>query len=184
MNKNFWMTLGITLLGCGMCLAQSQQPSLAELAKESKTAHKQGKTFTEADLPSTSAKVPETVTAAPAGHAASNETTRSTDLATGKKDIAKEAGPAKDRPAVAELKKQIESYQQERDVWKTSARRYEDLLSNETNDFRRQMYTDALENDKKNLMFYQEKLDQAETELVNAQKAAPSGASAGAATQP
>lgn len=86
-----------------------------------------------------------------------------------------------------ELKKQVESYQQERDVWKSSAKRYEDLLANETNDFRRQMYQEAAENDKKNVALYQEKADQAQSELVDLQKTArpgPSGASAGAASQP
>ncbi len=38
---------------------------------------------------------------------------------------------------MAELKKQAESYQQERDTWSSSAKRYEALLENETNDFRR-----------------------------------------------
>jgi hypothetical protein len=185
MKTSFLMTFGIALLGCGMCLAQSEQPSLAELAKENKNAHKGGKTFTDADLPSTRAGATVTVTAAPAGQAASNETTQSTVASAEKKEHAKEASAAgKDRPAVAELKRQIESYQQEQDVWKSSVKRYEELLSNETNDFRRQMYEDALQNDKKNVVFYQEKLDQAKTELVNAQKGTPSGASAGAAAQP
>jgi hypothetical protein len=84
---------------------------------------------------------------------------------------------------VAELKKQVESYQQERDAWKTSAKRYEALLANETNDFRRQMYQDALENDKKNIAFYQQKLDQTQSELVNAQKPVSSGSSGGGASQ-
>lgn len=184
MKKSFWVTFGITLLACGSCLAQSEQPSLGELAKENKTAHKAGKTFTEADLPSTRANATENVTSIPAGQPASNATTRSTAASTDKekKDQKEEGRASKDRPAVAELKKQIESYQQERDAWKTSAKRYENLLANETNDFRREMYEGALDNDRKNVTFYQEKLDQAQTELGNAQKTAPSGASGGGAS--
>jgi hypothetical protein len=178
MKKSFWMTSGVMLLGCGLCLAQSEQPSLGELAKENKTAHKAGKTFTEADLTSTRTNATEAVTAAPA--AASDERTGST-ASNEKKDNAKETGPAgKDRPAVTELTKQAESYRQERDTWKSSAKRYEALLANETNDFRRQMYQDAIENDKKNIAFYQQKLDQAQSELVNAQKPVSSGSSGGA----
>ena len=185
MKKILWMTCGITLMGCGMCLAQSEQPSLAELAKQNKAARKAVKTFTETDLPGTRANATETVTAASAAQAASSAATSSTAGSTEKKDNAKDAGAtSKDRPAVAELKKQAESYQQERDTWSSSAKRYEALLENETNDFRRKMYQDAIENDKKNTAFYQNKLDQAQTELVNIQKTAPSGAAASPAAQP
>jgi hypothetical protein len=184
MKKSFWMILGTMVLSGGMCLAQSEQPSLAELAKENKAARKAVKTFTEADLPSTRANATETVTAASAAQAASAATSSSAG-STEKKDSAKDAGAtSKDRPAVAELKKQAESYQQERDTWKDSAKRYEALLENETNDFRRQMYQNAIENDKKNTAFYQNKLDQAQTELVNMQKTAPSGAAASPSAQP
>ncbi|MGZ4890177.1 MAG: hypothetical protein ACXWBH_13425 [Candidatus Angelobacter sp.] len=185
MKKNIWVTFGIVLLGGGLCLAQSEQPSLGELAKQKKTARKAAKTFTEADLPGAKANTKETAIAAPAVQDASRETTGSTVVSAEKKENAKQTGPAtKDAPAVAQLKKQIETYQQDRDTWQESAKRYEALLANETNDFRRQTYEDALENDKKNVAFYQEKLGQAQTELANQQKTAPSGSSAGAPAQP
>jgi hypothetical protein len=180
MNKNIWLTLWMMLLGGSMCLAQSEQPSLAELAKRNKLAMKGGKTFTEADLPSTKAKATEAVIAAPAVHTASPESTGSTVVSDEKKASVKETGPVtKDTAAVAQLKKEIETYQHDRDDWQTSAKRYEALLANETNDFRRQTYQDAIENDKKNIEFYQEKLVQAQTDLVSARKTAPSGSSAG-----
>jgi hypothetical protein len=182
------MIAGITLLGGGMCLAQSEQPSLAELAKQNKTARKGGKAYTEADLPSTTAHASGTADAAPAGQNPSRQTTGPTVVSTEKKDSAKETGPVtRDGSAVAQLKKQIETYRQERDTWQNSAKRYEALLANETNDFRREAYQDAVENDKKNIALYQQKLSQAQTELVSTQKTAPSGssgASAGAASQP
>ena len=182
MKKSF-LTLGVMLLGCGICLGQSEEPSLAELARQNKTAHKAAKTFTDADLPSVSAGAAQTGPSTPSSHA-SAEAAGSTVVSTEKKDKAKETTPA---AKAVELKKQVESYQQERDVWKSSAKRYEDLLANETNDFRRQMYQEAAENDKKNVALYQEKADQAQSELVDLQKTArpgPSGASAGAASQP
>jgi hypothetical protein len=185
MNKNPWVTFGIVLLGVGMCLAQSEQPSLAELAKRNKAERKAAKTFTEADLPGRKANTTETAVAGPASQNASRETTGSADVSAGKKASTKETRPAtKDAPAVADLKKKIESYQQDEDMWKQSAKRYEDLLANETNDFRRETYEGAMENDKKNAALYQEKLSQAQSDLVNAQKAAPSGSSAGAPAQP
>jgi hypothetical protein len=182
MKKSF-LTLGVMLLGCGMCLGQSEEPSLAELARQNKTAHKAAKTFTEADLPSVSASAAQTGPSTSSAHA-SAETTGSTVVSTEKKDKAKETAPA---AKAEELKKEVESYQRERDVWKNSAKRYEGLLANETNDFRRQMYQEAAENDKKNATLYQEKADHAQSELVDLQKPArsgSSGASAGAASQP
>jgi hypothetical protein len=185
MNKSIWVILGIVLLGGGTCLAQSEQPSLAELAKRNKVERKAAKTFTEADLPGTRANTTETAVAGPGSKNASHETTGAADVSDGKKASTKETRPAtKDAPAVAELKKKIESYQQNEDMWKKSAQRYEDLLANEKNDFRRETYEGAMENDKKNAAFYQEKLSQAQTDLMNAEKPSPSGSSAGAPAQP
>jgi hypothetical protein len=183
MKKNFLTTLGVLLLGCGICMGQSEGPSLAELARQNKTAHKAAKIFTEADLPRASASAAESGPAVTAAHTA-NATTSSTVVSADKKDNGKETVPS---TKAAQLKKQVESSQQERDVWKNSAKRYEDLLANETNDFRRQMYQEAAENDKKNAALYQGKADQAQSELVDLQKTARSaspGAPAGAVSQP
>jgi hypothetical protein len=183
MKNSFWMMAGITLLGGGMCLAQSEQPSLAELAKQNKSARKGGKIFTEADLPRASASAAESGPAVTSAHTA-NATTSSTVVSADKKDNGKETVPS---TKATEMKKQVESYQQERDMWKNSAKRYEDLLANETNDFRRQIYQEAAENDKKNAALYQGKADQAQSELVDLQKTARSaspGAPAGAVSQP
>ena len=174
MKKSFGIIVGIMLLGAGTCLAQSEQPSLAELAKQNKAAHKGVKTFTEADLPAVRANATDTTPAAPAARVASGESSGGTGAIAEKKDNAKTTVSAsKDSPAIAEIKKQINSYQQDRDVWRSSAKRYEDLLANETNDFRRQMYQDAIENDKKNIVFYQQKIDQAQSDLAKAER--PSG---------
>lgn len=183
MKKNISAIFCLFMLGAGLCLAQSEQPSLAEMAKRNKTKSKPVKTFTEADLPSKGLAT-ETA-AAPATQKTSNETTAAAVASDEKKADSKEASPGpKDAPAVAQLKKQIETYREQRDAWQSSANRYEALLANETDDFRRQTYTEAIENDKKNATFYQEKLGQAQSELVNQQKAAPSGSSGGASAQP
>ena len=175
------------LLGSALCFAQSEQPSLAELARQSKSPHKAVKTFTEADLPGAGANAGESATAVPAARSENPDTSSATVAQAEKKDNIKADAPAtRDSAGVAELKKQIESFQQERDTWKNSVKRYETLLSNETSDFRRQMYQDAIENDKKNVAFYQQKLYQAQAELVNVQKPASSGpaGAAGAPSQP
>lgn len=171
--KNSLTMIGVLLLGAGLGLAQSEQPSLGELAKQNKAAHKTVKTFTEADLPSSSATTVEN-TVAPAKQSAGSESASASAGATEKKDGAKDAhGTVSGGPKVAELKKQIDSYQQERDNWKKSEKRYEDLLENETTDFRRQMYQDAIDNDKKNVVFYQQKVDQAQADLAKAEKTQP-----------
>lgn len=167
--KNSLTIIGVLLLGAGLGLAQSEQPSLGELAKQTKAAHKTVKTFTEADLPASSATAADNAVV-PAKQAASSGS--SSASATEKKDNAKDAhetgsGNAK----VAELKKQVDSYQQQCDTWKKSEQRYEDMLANETTDFRRQMYQDAIDNDKKNVAFYQQKLDQTQADLAKAEKA-------------
>jgi len=176
--KNSLTIIGIIVLGAGMSLAQSEQPLLGDLAKKNKGVHKDVKTFTEADLPSSSAATVDNKVVAPATQSAGSESTSASAASAEKKDGTKDAhetgsGSAK----VAELKKQIDSYQQERDTWKKSVKRYEDLLANETVDFRRKTYEDAIENDKKNVVFYQQKLDQAQSDLTTAQKTASSSSS-------
>jgi hypothetical protein len=76
----------------------------------------------------------------------------------------------KDPPQVAELKQKLTSYKQEQDGWKKSAKRYEDLLANETSDFRRQMYEEALQGDKQNVEIFQNKIDQTQADLQKAEK--------------
>ena len=182
MKNNIWVTFGIVILGSGLCLAQSDPPSLGELAKRNKTTSKAEKVFTDADLPSRKAEATEAVV--PAAQNASHEATAAAG-SPDKKESAKQTGPAtKDSPAVAELKKQIASYQQDEDMWKKSASRYESLLADETNDFRRETYQGALDNDRKNIAFYQEKIDQAQSALANAQKSGSSAPSTGSTGQP
>src|SRR6185312_532400 len=76
------------------------------------------------------------------------------------KDPQKAAVASKDSPQVAELKQKLSSYKQEQDGWKKSVKKYEDLIANETSDFRRQMYEDALQGDRENVEIFQNKIDQ------------------------
>jgi hypothetical protein len=85
------------------------------------------------------------------------------------KDNGKSPAATKETPEVAELKQKLSSYKQEQDGWKQSAKKYEDLLANETSDFRRQMYEDALQGDQQNVQTVQEKIDQTQTDLAKAE---------------
>ncbi len=73
------------------------------------------------------------------------------------------------------MKQKLSSYKQQQDAWKQSTKKYEDLLANETSDFRRQMYQDAMQGDKQNVQSMQDKIDQAQSDLEKAEKASSQG---------
>lgn len=180
MNKYVFAALIFLLAAGGACAAQSDEPSLGELAKkhrqEEKSLAVKAKVFTNEDVatstPTTqqqSAPAVSSSTAAGTGSPASStkDKPKSADKAA---DAGK--GPAsKDSPEVAELKQKLNSYKQERDGWKQSAKKYEDLLANETSDFRRQVYQEAMEGDKQNVQVYQNKIDQTQADLAKAEQA-------------
>src|ERR1041385_1057986 len=170
--------VSVLLLGTGICLAQSEQPSLGDLAKQHK-ADKKVKVFTNEDVATSSPVVDNAQPAAnsSASSAASGKDSKASEDKAGEK---KESGAknasssAKDSPEVAELKQKISGYKVEQEGWKKSAKRYQDLLANETSDFRRQMYQDALQGDQNNIQVYQNKIDQAQADLAKAEKASSS----------
>jgi len=169
-------TLIFLLAAGGACVAQSDQPSLGDLAKKTRQEKKVVKVFSNDDVAmvkpdtsSQSAKVaPSTAAAAPEAAAKGQEKPKD-------KDTQKAVAVSKDSPQVAELKQKLTSYQQEQDGWKKSAKKYEDLLANETSDFRRQMYEEALQGDRENVEIFQNKIDQAQADLAKAEKSSSSG---------
>ena len=160
------------LLRGGACSAQMAQPSLADLARERHSRGKASRIITNDDIATTTPQTGNeqaTVKAAAA--------TSSSGKPAEEKAVSASSGSStsKDSPAVAELRKKLDTYKEQQDSWKRSAKRYEDLLANETSDFRRQMYQDALESDKRNVAFFQEKIDQTQADLAKAQKTAAPG---------
>jgi len=185
MNKYVFAALIFLLATGGACAAQSDEPTLAELAKkhrqEEKSLAVKVKIFTNEDV-ATSTPSTQTQSAPPvnsstaAGTAAATSSTtdkpKSTDKAA---EAGKNPGASKDSPEIAELKQKLSSYKQEQDGWKQSVKKYEDLLANETSDFRRQVYQEALQGDKQNVQVYQNKIDQAQSDLDKAEKASSQG---------
>ena len=174
MKKCSYTMLIFVLAAGGACAAQSDQPSLGDLAKQTRQEKKVVKVLTNDDVatvtpeaPSQSAKV-----APSSAPAASEAAAKSPEKV---KEPQKGAAAPKDPPEVAELKQKLTSYQQEQEGWKKSAKKYEDLLATETSDFRRQMYQDALEGDKQNVQVFQNKIDQAQSDLAKAEKASSQG---------
>lgn len=181
--KTYLWFVGVLFLVGGTALAQTAPTSLADVArqnreKQSKEKQKPAMVLDEDDFPMS---------------VGTKETGEASQAATGTTPSAKakspgDSGPAgasapKDKAAgvngdqVAELKKKLDSYTAERDSWKHVSKDYEDRLANETDDFRRQMYEDALQNDRNNVALYQKKVDQTQGELNQAQQAAAKQAS-------
>jgi len=180
MNKYVFAALMFLLAMGGACAAQSDEPSLGELAKkhrqEEKSLAVKAKVFTNEDVATSTPSAP-AVNAATATPTSSAATAKSTDKASdpGKGPAATSSTASKDTPEVAELKQKLNSYKQERDGWKQSVKKYEDLLANETSDFRRQVYQEALQGDKQNVQVYQNKIDQTQSDLDKAEKASSQG---------
>ena len=169
-------TLILLLAAGGACVAQSDEPSLGDLAKKTRQEKKVVKVFSNDDVatvrPDTSSQ---SAKAAPSSApAASGDAAKGQDKAKDK-DTQKAAGAPKDPPQVAELKQKLTSYKQEQEGWKKSAKKYEDLLANETSDFRRQMYEEALQGDRQNVEIFQNKIDQTQADLAKAEKSSSSG---------
>ena len=184
MRKYVFATLIFLLAAGGACAAQSDEPSLGELAKKHRQEEKnvaKVKVLTNEDVatsaPSAQVEsappVSSSTTAGPGAPASS--TTNKPKSADKAADAGKSPAVSKDSPEVAELKQKLNSYKQEQDAWKKSVKKYEDLLSTETSDFRRQVYQDALQGDKQNVQVFQNKIDQTQADLDKAEKASSQG---------
>jgi hypothetical protein len=176
MKKYSYMTVIFLLTAGGACVAQSDQPSLGDLAKQHRPEKKAVKVLTNEDVATVT---PDTQTqAAKADSAASAESTAPEAAVKSPektKDAATNASAPKDPPEVAELKQKLSSYKVEQEGWKRTAKKYEDLLATETSEFRRQTYEQALQGDKRNVEIFQDKIEQAQADLAKAEK--PSSAS-------
>ena len=174
-------TIAFFLLATGgFCLAQSESPSLADLARKSRSGKKPAATLATVNLtddnfvrrtpvePKGSASASPADAKAPAGEKQSDAAEGSAKPASGnekstKADALKKAEDLKKEDLKKEeLKKQLDSFKASRDGWSQSANRYENLLANEPDEFRREMYQDALNNDRQNVSVYQKKIDEAE----------------------
>jgi hypothetical protein len=168
MRRSIWIpAVFILFAGCA-CLAQSdEQPSLGDVARANKAQKKAVKVLTEDDIPthasadSSSAAGPSIKESAGSGLS---------DVKAPADKSAKGTAPSQSAPPASEIKKALDACKEQQDSWKKSAQHYEGLLAVETNDFRRQMYEDALTNDRKNVELFQKKIDQMQGELAAAEK--------------
>jgi len=176
--KRCWV-ISVFLIGGAACWAQSDAtPSLADIAKQKKDTKKATLVLTDDDVVNPSAPVTAKDTANADGSSpdnGGNADSKTSDKTAAKAKADTGSGPSsnsnsKDTPAVAEMKKKLDSLVDQRDSWKRSAKRYQDLLATENDDFRRQTYQDALNNDQNNVAVVQKSIDDVQAELDKAQK--------------
>jgi hypothetical protein len=172
-------TLIFLLAAGGACVAQSDQPSLGDLAKQNRQGKKVVKVLTNDDVatvrPETQSQARNTDNAASAVPASSEAAAKSPEKT---KDAVKDSSAAKsapkEPPQVTELKQKLASYKEEQEGWKRTAKKYEDLLATETSDFRRKMYEEALQGDRQNVEIFQDKIDHTQADLAKAEKSSSS----------
>ncbi|HEU5415909.1 MAG TPA: hypothetical protein VFW31_19250 [Candidatus Angelobacter sp.] len=179
--KNYGLLLtGCLLVMAGACVAQQSQPeSLADMVKHShKPAKKPVLALSDEDMPPPSAQPSQDADpddSSNARHGAADTKSETTKVEAIKSDDKKNGKTAETKDQhTAELKQTLAKYQKEEDAWKNSMAYYEEQMENETSDFRRQMYQDSIDNDKKNAVLFQEKIDAIQAELNK--KQADSGA--------
>jgi hypothetical protein len=158
------LLLFVSVLG-GACLAQSDNVSLGDLARKNQTHRKSVMVFDDENTRRTSANNDT------ASISANSKTTVAQPVtAEAAKADPRNSASTSDGGQLNKLKKQLDSLKQQQSVWSNSAKEYEEKLVNETSDFRRQVYEEALGNDKQNVQLYQQKIDQVQTELTKAQE--------------
>ncbi|HKW76896.1 MAG TPA: hypothetical protein VJN64_15300 [Terriglobales bacterium] len=190
MKKYCFLTAGLLLAASSFGLAQSQGPSLADIARQTRSGRKPVKMLTDDDMPDRASS------AAPSDQNSGDSTSaakKSDGAPADPKDTKSKEGESKqavasqakkEDPATAEIKQKIGHYSEERDAWKKSVSRYESLLQNETSDFRRQTYEEALQQDQHNVDLYQQKVTELQNQLSKTQDAASGDSGAEKATQP
>jgi hypothetical protein len=153
------------------CLAQSDQPqSLGDLAKKKTPAKKAVLVLNEDDLPSSALPGDDKQNGSDAEAAVNAQSADTGKADKADKQVKKDADASKSaEQRTNELKEKLSRYQKEEDVWKQSAKEYEDLIASEPSEFRRQMYEDSLNNDKHNAALYQQKIDEIQKELAKPQ---------------
>lgn len=180
MAKLFLTIAGFLLIACSASVAQSDQPSVAEIARQNRASKKTARVLTEADIPQA-----RTAAGSPAGASVKDGSANATSSAqTGASGAGKPTAAGKSVASVNELKDALSTSVAQRDGWQRSAQRYEELLAKESDTFRRQMYQDALDGDRKNAALYQKKIDQLQADLAAAQKASAQGNEGQSSTGP
>ena len=177
MTKYIAATL-FTLVTAGICAGQSQPDSLGEVARRNNHGKKAVLVVTEDNISSIGGTV------SVVGSEQVQSSTPSTSAAPKKMADNTPAAPSARTAEVADLKKKLDGYKQELEGWKQGVKHYQELLATEGDEFRRQTYQTALENDRINMTRSQQQIDEAQAALAKAQQASSAPAAAGTGTPP
>jgi hypothetical protein len=174
--KAYWLKATLFLLVVsGYALAQSNAPSLGDIARQNRGKKKKATIVLSDDDQrfSRSATSSMTSSSAPSAPPAEPTTANSSSAKPlSKNETDKSASPprAKDAPASTSAGQKLDFYKSELEAWKTITKRDEDSLAKETVPFRQQMYQDALDGDRRTMAAFKEKIDQMEKETAKDQK--------------
>ncbi|MGH9602618.1 MAG: hypothetical protein ACRD24_09550 [Terriglobales bacterium] len=164
------------LLGAGMAWAQSEGPSLGELARKKKKDDKKSThVYSDENLPKAGADFGGASTVGSSGSAAAGGGSSGTPAAEGEAATASagEGGvkPAESSADAAAAQEKLETAKQDEQSLKNNIKKLEDQLANETKPNRREMYQQALENAQTNLAEYARRREEAEKDAAAAEAA-------------
>jgi len=172
-----YLTLSAILLcfGCvAACFAQGQPQSLAALVKQNKAGKKEVIKLTDDTLPF--ARSREVNDSQPAQDSPTPEDTvppgssgALSPPVAARHDMAKGA-PKIEKGDLKKLEGELQSYRRQEQTWSSSASDYEEKLAKEPSEFRRNTYREALENDRRNVDYFRQKITDAEAQLEKARQ--------------
>ncbi|MGH9555014.1 MAG: hypothetical protein ACRD2Y_04245, partial [Terriglobales bacterium] len=147
------------LLGAGAAWAQTEGPSLGELARKKKKDDKKSThVYSDENLPKAGADFGGTSTVGSSGTPASSSGSSEARAAEGAAASASAgeggAKPAESSADAAAAQEKLETAKQDEQSLKNNIKKLEDQLANETKPNRREMYQQALENAQTNLAEY------------------------------
>jgi len=172
--KSFWWKASLFLLAVsGHCVAQSDAPSLGDIARQNRGDKKAKVVLSDQDqrFSRTSGS------SQSSGSASQSTTTSSASAATSSPASKEDAGkstPAtsKDASAPDAAKQKLDFYKSEQEAWKKIAKKDEEALANEKVPFRRQTYQDALEGDRKTIAGFDDKISELQSQVDKKSKTA------------
>jgi vancomycin resistance protein YoaR len=173
MLTRFIVVILFTVSMAGACLAQTSAPSLGELAKKTRAEKKAVMVFDDDNTVRSAPAVQASASAENSVAAESSKAKSSQDAdKQSKKNQESKADPAALDAKVAELQKKLDTLKKNQGTWSNSAKSYEDKLATETDEFRRNTYQEAIDNDRNNAELYKKQIEQTQADLAKAQEAA------------
>ena len=173
--KSFWWKASLFLLAVsGYCMAQSDAPSLGDIARQNRGEKKAKVVLSDQDQ-----RFSRTSGSSQSSGSASQSTTTSSASAAAstpasKEDGGKAAAQATSKGASADdaAKKKLDFYKSEQEAWKKIAKKDEEALANEKVPFRRQTYQDALDGDRKTISGFDDKINELQSQVDKKSKTA------------